>query len=723
MFNRIILFAFILSTIVQCKKPLNRLPITPAEVVYDEYHGVRLGDPYRYMENLSDSTFNLWLKDQNTFSEDILNTISFRDTLKKQIKKLEQEKAYIISNVNQTENGTYFYIKKKTNEIEYKLYMRKGFEDTEQFLYSTEDYKSDELDNYIINYINPSRDASKVAISLSKNDEEFSEMIFYDVFNKKILPDCIDHIWPNALGGINWLSDNSSFLYTSVPIIDKNRKEYLLNSQLILYSLDKQTNPITVLSRDTNPEFNFKEEEHALAYDRDTKYIFAYKSAGTYYNDNYFTTVDDIYSGKPNWNLLYKKEEKILDYYVKNDDLIYITSKGAPNNKICQTSLLNPDFDTPKILVPEDPEREIYWKSALTKSSLYYVKTFNGVEAKLYRLQNGIEKEIEIPIASGNINPTSISPYSDDLWVEIDGWLNKTERYYYDISEGEFIPENFNPIIESNPLKDVIVEEVEVNSHDNVKVPLSIIYKKGTKKNRMNQVLIVGYGAYGSLIKPYPYKYLIHWVNQGGVFALAHVRGGGEKGDNWHKGGYKTTKSNTWKDFIACSEYLINQKYTSKKRIAALGISAGGICVGRAITERPDLFSVAIAHVGVFNMIRSEFAPFGKNNMHEFGTVKDSIEFKALLEMDSYHHVKDGVKYPAVFLTAGMNDARVPAWQPAKFAARLQAANASDKPILLSVDFEGGHGIEADKDKKNQETANILAFALWQTGHPDYQPK
>jgi len=214
---------------------------------------------------------------------------------------------------------------------------------------------------------------------------------------------------------------------------------------------------------------------------------------------------------------------------------------------------------------------------------------------------------------------------------------------------------------------------------------------------------------------------LLHWVNNGGVFAVAHVRGGGEKGEQWYKGGYKQTKPNTWKDFIACTEYLIDNKYSSPENIATYSSSGGGVLIGNAIVERPDLYKVAIVRVGLFNMLRSEYGPNGKNLTREFGTVSNPDEFQYLLEMDAYNKVQKGVKYPAVFLTAGLNDSRVPAWHAGKFAAKLQESTASDNPILLFVDEKGGHGLTGSKDKKNEELANILSFAFWQTGHPDYQ--
>jgi len=232
--------------------------------------------------------------------------------------------------------------------------------------------------------------------------------------------------------------------------------------------------------------------------------------------------------------------------------------------------------------------------------------------------------------------------------------------------------------------------------------------------------LIEGYGAYGSSMFPFFEPMLLALLNKGVVIAEAHVRGGGEKGEDWYKAGYKTTKPNTWKDFIACAEYLVNNQYTSAKKLTGWGTSAGGITIGRAITERPDLFGAAIDNVGCTNTLRMENTPNGPMNVPEFGTVKDSVESRALYEMDALHHVKKGVKYPAVICVGGMNDPRVIIWQPAKFAAALQWATASDKPVLLDVNYNNGHFTE-DKSVTFKNFANMFAFAFWQTGNTGFQ--
>jgi prolyl oligopeptidase len=254
-------------------------------------------------------------------------------------------------------------------------------------------------------------------------------------------------------------------------------------------------------------------------------------------------------------------------------------------------------------------------------------------------------------------------------------------------------------------------------------VPLSIIHKRGLKLDGSHPTLLDGYGAYGISLDPFFDAKFLAWLERGGIYAVAHVRGGGEYGEDWHKAGQKLTKPNTWKDFIACAEYLIEKKYTSVAHLAGEGTSAGGILIGRSITERPDLFDAAIIEVGDTDSLRAELMESGPANIPEFGTVKEQDGFKALYEMSSYGHVKDGTRYPAILLVTGINDPRVAPWQPAKITARLQAATTSGKPVLLRIDYEAGHGFGSTKTQRQEQLADEWAFLFWQLGAPEYQPK
>jgi prolyl oligopeptidase len=265
--------------------------------------------------------------------------------------------------------------------------------------------------------------------------------------------------------------------------------------------------------------------------------------------------------------------------------------------------------------------------------------------------------------------------------------------------------------------------EVKAKSADGTMVPLSIVSKKGLALDGSHPTYLVGYGAYGITYDPYFSPTELAWLERGGVLAIAHVRGGGEYGEDWHRGGMLATKPHTVDDFIACGEYLIEHKYTSARRLSGEGTSAGGVTIGGAITRRPDLFGAALIRVGDSNSLRSETMESGPANIPEFGTVKTEEGFKALWAMDAYQHVKDRTPYPGVMLTTGSNDPRVAPWQAAKMTARLQAATSSGRPILLRVDYDAGHGLGSTKTQRDEERADEDAFLFWQLGVPEFQPK
>jgi prolyl oligopeptidase len=235
-------------------------------------------------------------------------------------------------------------------------------------------------------------------------------------------------------------------------------------------------------------------------------------------------------------------------------------------------------------------------------------------------------------------------------------------------------------------------------------------------------LLLDGYGAYGVTLDPSFSALRLAWLERGGVYAVAHVRGGGEYGEEWHLAGKEATKPNTWKDFIACAEFLVREGYTSPAHLAGTGTSAGGILIGRAMTDRPDLFRAAVPRVGVMNALRVEHEPGGPANIPEFGTTTTEAGFHALAEMDAVAHVRAGVRYPAVLLTAGINDSRVEAWQPAKLAAALQERSTGDRPVLLRVGFDAGHGMGLTKAQRAEEATDTYSFLLWQLGAKEYQP-
>jgi prolyl oligopeptidase len=253
-------------------------------------------------------------------------------------------------------------------------------------------------------------------------------------------------------------------------------------------------------------------------------------------------------------------------------------------------------------------------------------------------------------------------------------------------------------------------------SKDGTRVPLNILMKKGTKRDGSNPVLLYGYGGYGLSERPRFSVANRVWLDHGGIFAVANLRGGGEFGEAWHQAGNLTRKQNVFDDMIACAEHLIARHYTTPAKLAALGGSNGGLLMGAIVVERPDLFRAVVSHVGIYDMLRVELTPNGAFNVTEFGTVKDPEQLKALYAYSPYHHVKDGTAYPAVLLTTGEHDGRVDPYNSRKMAARLQAATSSGRPVLLRVSADTGHGIGTGLEKRIEESADSDAFLMTQLG-------
>ncbi len=306
--------------------------------------------------------------------------------------------------------------------------------------------------------------------------------------------------------------------------------------------------------------------------------------------------------------------------------------------------------------------------------------------------------------------------------LDLQGWT-RARQIYEVLADGRVVNTGLQPAGPYDAPEQVVATEMSCTSHDGAQVPMSVIHKKGLTFDGSHPTLLYGYASYGITEEPFFSTSRLAWIDAGGVFAIANPRGSSVLGQDWYKAGFQATKPNTWKDFIACAETLIAQKVTVPAKLGSWGGSAGGILVGRAMTERPDLFAAVVPEVGLLDAVRAEVTPNGVPNIPEFGTRTTQAGFKALLAMSTLHQVKDGVNYPAVLLTHGVNDPRVEVWQSTKTAARLQAASRSGKPVLLRLDYDAGHGIGSTKAQQQAERADMFAFLLWQMGVAGAGPK
>ncbi len=384
------------------------------------------------------------------------------------------------------------------------------------------------------------------------------------------------------------------------------------------------------------------------------------------------------------------KEDKVLNFYTLNNNLYVLTQKNGLNGEVLKTSLEKPDLSNAEVIIPLGNNN--IQNIVLADNKLY----FSGRE-----VMKGILGFVDLNQSNKIVNSINL-PYSGlaQIWqyegqtgvyFNLNSWIYPSKEFYYDpsINQSEEV-KLINNKIDLSFLDDYAVEEIEFKARDGVIIPLSLIHRKDMKKNGNNFVDMYGYGSYGISVDPYFIGGKLPELEEGVVLAYTHVRGGGEKGEAWHLAGMKQNKPNTWHDFIDCAEFLIQNKITSKGMIACRGASAGGILVGRAITERPDLFKAAVPMVGCLNALVMEDTPNGTWNVNEFGTYKDPEEFQYRLEMDAYHHINFGTEYPSLLITAGANDSRVVEWMPVKFYAKMSAANSSN-PVILRYDYGGGH--------------------------------
>ncbi len=698
-------------------------PPPPESPVLERYCGIPVSDPFRYMENLDDPFVLQWMKRQADYARAVLESIPGRQPLIEKMTDFDRRKPARVYNLSITDSNRYFYLKRTPSDETGKLYYRDGFEGRETLLFDPSDYQSGGRGTFVVSNVSPTDDGKTVAVSVAADGSEDDVILVMDVESATFYPEKIDRC---RFANPSWLPDGRAFLYNRLQASAKHDIDRQKNSAVYLHRLGTDpSDDREIFSRRINPELNIRPEDIPFVrYDKDSARLYALVRNVDPRLTVYYTPVSELPKPDISWKPLLKPENNVYNFAATDEALYLFTPENAPNFRILKTALDNPDIGRAEVFVPE-PKKGVLTAFGLTNEGFYYTLSKNGVREELYRKEPGRRKakRISLPFDAGSARLSTRGFNFPEVWLVASGWTSDYKRYRYDAATGDFRNETLSSPAEYPEYNNLVVEELLVPSHDGTEVPLSLIYRKGLKKDGSAPLLFYGYGAYGKALTPFFNPYFLLWVHKGGVLAIAHVRGGGELGDEWHKAGMKTTKPNTWKDLIACATYTNEKNYSSPERTAANSASAGGILVGKAMTERPDLFAAVVPQVGAMNPLRGEKSPNGPVNVPEFGTIKDSVECRALIAMDPYLGIESGVAYPAALVTAGMNDPRVIAWQPAKFAARLQHATSSGNPVLFLTDFRSGHGIGDTKTKRFETLADVLSFALWRTGHPEFQPR
>ncbi len=681
----------------------------------DTYFGKTYKDPYRWLEDLKDKDVEAWFKAQADLTDGLLAKIPAAEALAKEWMELDKLKPAKYTTISY-ENGRVFYKKTLGGENVGKLYFRQGWTGAEKLLFDPATYKPGETTT--IESALPSFDGRYVALGFSAKGAEYSEIRILDVDRGTLLP---ESVYP-SYGPYGWSLDSKHLFYDAGKVTDIKSLEIELNRKTKLHTVGTSFDAdVDFFSNERNPDLGITPKEFPSA-SIDEKYPdVILGQAGTVQNEMriFYAPASELKSSKISWKVLCKPSDNLvrgLEFHKKH--VYAVTHTNAPRYRVVRTSVTNPDWAHAETVIPESKDSIQYMVQS--KDFLFLVYS-DGIRGRLvkYDFVTGKADDVKLP-ASGTVDITCPGWRTNRCIVFATTWTSPTTLYDFDGAKGTFAKSIFNTDVSYPGFENLVAEEVEVPGHDGTLIPLSIIHRKGIPLDGTSSCILEGYGAYGISYTPgFDVRHSI--ALKGVVLAYAHPRGGSEKGEAWYKAGYKTTKPNTWKDFISCAEYLVKKGYTSPARLAGTGTSAGGILISRAVTARPDLFGAAICNVGCANAMRMEFSPNGPVNTPEFGTVKDPVECEALYEMDGVQHVQPGVKYPAVLCVAGWNDPRVVPWQPGKLAAALQNASVSGKPVLLKVNYDNGHFTE-EKIVTFRNFAGQFAFALWQTGHKDFQP-
>jgi len=689
--------------------------------VADTYFGVTVQDPYRYLENLKDPEVIAWMKGEAAYANSVLGKIPGRNELFKEIQVRGDAVSARINSVQVVGPKVYYEKRLATDNI-FKLYVRDGFKGKERLLVDPDAVKSKDGEHSAIDYYAPSPDNKYLAYGISTGGSEQSVIHVIDMATGKTLPDSIDRA---NFANPSWLPDGRMVysrlqkMADGAPVTDKYR-----NQRVYIHKLgDNPDNDVLLFGAGVSPLATLTSEENVFAYNPlGTSHVLALAINGVQRELRVWVAPLSALNGdKTPWVKITDSTDDVTDLAAQGDALFLMSHKGAPRFKVLRTSLAKPDLATAEVVVASG---ESVVNAIATAKDALYVRKMNGGNSELFRVDyapNAKPQQVALPFI-GDLDGLVTDQRLPGAVFSLGGWTRFGGYFEYQPAASKVVDTGLQPQGKFDNPGTLVATEVQVKSHDGTLVPLSIVHKKGLKLDGTNPTIVYGYGAYGISQTPFFRPTWLPWFDRGGVLAVAHVRGGGEFGQDWYKAGYKATKPNTWRDAIACAEWLVTNKYTSTPQMSIMGGSAGGIFVGRAITDRPELFGAAVDQVPASDMMRAEFSANGVPNIPEFGTVKTEEGFKGLFAMSPYHWVKDGVKYPAVLLTTGFNDPRVDSWEAGKMAARLQAATASGRPILLRINFDEGHGMGSTKKAQYEERADTFAFLFWQAGVKGFQP-
>jgi prolyl oligopeptidase len=662
----------------------------------DDYHGVKVFDPYRWLEELDSAETKTWVEAQNKLSFDYLAAIPSRNTLKDRITKLWNYEKY---GVPFKEGDRYFYFRNSGLQNQSVLYTVTGLDAPPKMILDPNTMSAD--GTVAVSGVQVSPDGKVLAYSLSASGSDWQEWKVRDVETGK---DLSDHLKWVKFSGVSWTTDGKGFFYSRY---DEPKGDSL-----------KATN---YFQKVYFHKLGTPQAEDVLVYERPDQKDWLF--GGTVSEDGNYLIVT-VFQGTDVKNRVYYKDLKASDSQVVKllDDFDaaynFIGNEGtrfwfqtdlqSPRGKIVEIDVTKPARDNWKVVVPESKDALQSVSFVNNKFILNYLKDAY-TQVRIHDTAGKPLSEVSFP-SIGSAGGFGGKAKDKETFYYFTGFTTPTTIYRYDMTTGKSTIFR-EPKVEFNPA-DYETKQVFYNSKDGTKVPMFITHKKGLKLDGNNPTYLYGYGGFNISMTPGFSVANMVWMEMGGVYAQPSLRGGGEYGEDWHQAGMKLKKQNVFDDFIAAAEWLIANKYTSTPKLAIGGGSNGGLLVGAAMTQRPDLFGAALPAVGVMDMLRFQKFTIGWAWVSDYGSSENAEEFKALYAYSPLHNIKPGTKYPPTMITTADHDDRVWPGHSFKYAAALQAAQAGDAPILIRIETKAGHGAGKPTSKTIEEIADRWVFLV-----------
>ncbi|SFS35107.1 prolyl oligopeptidase [Porphyromonadaceae bacterium NLAE-zl-C104] len=698
--KKVLILMCIVSALVSCKQENKQVvevtyPETRKVDTVDTYFDTEIKDPYRWLEDDRSDETAAWVKAQNEVTFGYLEKIPFRNQIKN---KLEDLWNYEKIGAPFTEGDYTFYLKNDGLQNQYVLYKRDKDGNEEIFL-DPNNFSEDGTTS--LAGLEFSKDSKTVAYAISEGGSDWRKVIIMDVTSKAILGDTLIDI---KFSGLSW-KGNEGFYYSSYDKPTGSELSAMTDQHKLYY------HKLGTSQSEDKIVFGLDQKRRYIGgyVTEDDKYLIITAANSTYGNELYIKDLTN-----PNSKIVTLVNNFDNDHYVIENDgdkLFIVTDKDAPNRKIVIADAKNPsapwvDFvpETENVLSPSTGSG--YFFAHYMKDAISQVKQ--------YDYHGNLVREVELP-GVGSVGGFGGKKEDTTLYFTFTNYITAGTIYSYEPKEGK------TEVYEKSKAKfnsdDYESKQVFYTSKDGTKIPMIISHKKGIKLNGKNPTILYGYGGFNVSLTPGFSIANAVWMENGGIYAVPNLRGGGEYGKQWHVAGTQTQKQNVFDDFIAAGEFLIENGYTSPDYLAIRGGSNGGLLVGACMTQRPDLFKVALPAVGVLDMLRYHTFTAGAGWAYDYGTADQSKEmFEYLLAYSPVHNVKPGVEYPATLITTADHDDRVVPAHSFKFAAGLQENQSGTNPVLIRIDVNAGHGAGKPLSKTIEENADIQAFTLFNMG-------